>query len=261
MLTMNKFDHLETLVRQFIEGAFDRLFQAQFHPADLAQQLTLAIEQSQQNGTRPQPYLIPNRYQIMLNPADYAALMGGANRKGDVEATIRNQVAGLIRERGYQLAGSLELFLTESQVVVPGAVEIKIDDTPAVFDEAPVGSLPANAASRWLLQFEERQFRLGEPVVRVGRALDNDIVLSDRTVSRYHAQLRWRNGAYHLSPPTPLLNGGAELGVSTLILDKGDAPTLVNQKLVAQTVLAPGDVVRLGNVVMTVMVEPGNAND
>lgn len=261
MHTMNKFDHLETLVRRFIEGAFDRLFQTQFHPADLAQQLTLAIEQSQPNGTRARPHLIPNRYQIMLNPADYAALMGGANRKGDVEAAIRDHVAGLIREGGYQLAGSLELFLTESQSVVPGAVKIKIDDTHEVFEEAQSGSPSANTASRWLLQLEERQFRLGEAVVRVGRALDNDIVLSDRTVSRYHAQLRWRNGAYHLYPPAPSVNGGAELGANTLILDKGAAPTLVNQNPVAQTVLAPGDVVKLGNIVMTVMVELGNVDD
>jgi hypothetical protein len=257
---MNKFDHLETLVRRFIEGAFDRLFQAQFHPADLAQQLTLAIEQSQPNGARARPHLIPSRYQIMLNPADYAALVGEANRKGDVEAAIRDQVAGLIREGGYQLAGSLELCLAESQSVGPGTVEIKIDDTPPVFDEAPSDPPPSNAANHWILQCEERQFRLGEPVVRVGRALDNDIVLSDRTVSRYHAQLRWRNGAYHLYPPTPSVNGGAESGVSTLILNIGDALPLVNQKPVAQTVLAPGDVVKLGNVVMTVMVEPGNAN-
>ncbi|HEX9925770.1 MAG TPA: FhaA domain-containing protein [Anaerolineae bacterium] len=258
---MNKFDHLETLVRRFIEGTFDRLFQAQVHPADLAQQLTLAIEQSQQNGTRAQSHLIPNRYQIMLNPADYAALVSGANRNGDVEVTIRDHVAGLIREGGYQLAGSLELFLTESQAVGPGTVNIKIDDTPVVFGEAQSGPPPSNVASRWLLQFEERQFRLGEPVVRVGRALDNDIVLSDRTVSRYHAQLRWRNGAYQLYPPAPSMHGGAELGVRSLISDKGDAPTLVNQKPVAQTVLAPGDVVKLGNVVMTVMVEPENVND
>jgi pSer/pThr/pTyr-binding forkhead associated (FHA) protein len=172
---MNKFDHLETLVRRFIEGPFDRLFQAQFHPADLAQQ--------------------------------------------------------------------------------------KIDDTRAVFDETPAGLSPSNVANRWLLQGEERQFRLGEPVVRVGRALDNDIVLSNRTVSRYHAQLRWRNGAYHLYPPAPSVNGEAELGVSTLILNRGDAPTLVNQNPVTQTVLAPGDVVKLGNMVLTVIVEPGNAND
>ena len=113
---MNKFDQVEMLVRRFIEGAFDRLFQAQFHPADLAQQLTLAIEQSQPNGTRSRPHLIPNRYRIRLNPTDYAALMAGANGKDDIETALREHVAGLIREVSeIEKELRLAMFLTGSK--------------------------------------------------------------------------------------------------------------------------------------------------
>jgi hypothetical protein len=41
---------------------------------------------------------------------------------------------------------------------------------------------------------EARSYRLERPVVRVGRAPDNDVVLTDASVSAAHAELWW-NGA------------------------------------------------------------------
>ena len=56
-------------------------------------------------------------------------------------------------------------------------------------------------ASRWTLHIESRRLSLGEPVINIGRALDNDVILDDSTVSRHHAQLRWRQGQYFIYPP------------------------------------------------------------
>jgi hypothetical protein len=71
-----------------------------------------------------------------------------------------------------------------------------------------------NVAQRWWVQFNNHRVQLGQPVVTVGRALDNDIVWDDPALSPYHAQLRWRDGRYHLSllasqPPyqKPLISG------------------------------------------------------
>jgi predicted component of type VI protein secretion system len=45
----------------------------------------------------------------------------------------------------------------------------------------------------WLVDASDLRFAL-EPqagVVRIGRAADNDVVIGNQRVSRYHAQLRW----------------------------------------------------------------------
>lgn len=112
----------------------------------------------------------------------------------------------------------------------------------------------SEAAARWMLQLEDRCFRLGEPVVTIGRALDNDIVLSDPTISRYHAQLRWRDGRYHLYPAERIaLNGASgqpvELAKKTKRLP---AQTSLNSRAVAQSPLDPGDVLTLGETIIRI---------
>ena len=105
-------------------------------------------------------------------------------------------------------------------------------------------------ARRWLLRIGVQEVPLGEPVLRIGRALDNDIVLSDQTVSRYHAQLRWRDGCYHLYPPvSPDVITEQE---KTIRLD---SPTTVNAQSVTHCPLSHGDMVTLGSTVMHVVVQ------
>lgn len=47
-----------------------------------------------------------------------------------------------------------------------------------------------NLASELWLNLEGREYRLVGKSIRIGRALDNDIVLEDRSASRYHALIR-----------------------------------------------------------------------
>jgi cytochrome P450/NADPH-cytochrome P450 reductase len=65
--------------------------------------------------------------------------------------------------------------------------------------------------------------------VRIGRAQDNDIVLSDRDASRYHAELRTVGGALHI-----------------VDLDSANG-TFVNDHEVKDARLAEGDVVEIGS--------------
>ncbi len=46
----------------------------------------------------------------------------------------------------------------------------------------------------------EQEVDLDERTARIGRDIDNDVVLADptRSVSRYHAELRFEHGAYSL---------------------------------------------------------------
>ena len=109
-------------------------------------------------------------------------------------------------------------------------------------------------AKRWVLQLDGHRFRLGEPVINIGRALDNDIVLSDPTVSRYHVQLRWREGRYHLCPPASK-NGLSGQQVNSAQKTGSSIPwTTVNQQSATRHSLVSGDVIALGNISLTIII-------
>jgi pSer/pThr/pTyr-binding forkhead associated (FHA) protein len=73
------------------------------------------------------------------------------------------------------------------------------------------------------------------PVVRIGRRANNDVVLAEPAVADYHAQLRWRNGAYHLQ---------------TLSRDK---TVQVNRQPLTKTIpLRAGDLLQIGPVTMQI---------
>lgn len=105
-----------------------------------------------------------------------------------------------------------------------------------------------NSAGQWALQLGERRIQLGEPVVSIGRALDNDIVLNDPAVSRYHAQLRWRNKRYYLCHPSVSKNGQAA----------ANRRIWLNRQPVTQAPLSPGDEILLGNTGLHVLVTASN---
>ena len=66
-----------------------------------------------------------------------------------------------------------------------------------------------------------------QPEVRLGRAGDNDVVITHPYVSRYHARLLWRNGDWEL-------------------VNMGTHGTLLRGRAVQRALLEEGDDIRLG---------------
>ena len=73
------------------------------------------------------------------------------------------------------------------------------------------------------------EFDLGGPLISIGRATDNDLILDDPEVSRHHCQLKLQHGAYSF----------ADLGSRN--------GSLVNGQEVSEIALGPGDVIRIGS--------------
>jgi pSer/pThr/pTyr-binding forkhead associated (FHA) protein len=70
---------------------------------------------------------------------------------------------------------------------------------------------------------------MNKPTIIIGRALDNDIVVEDPRVSRYHAQIAFRNGQFHLRDL------------------KSSNGTEVNGELIEELVLLDGDSISIGD--------------
>ncbi len=186
--------------------------------------------------------LLPNRYWIFLNPDDYAALDAG-------QETLRAGLIGYLQrladQGGGRFGGQLSVAVHPVSDVAAGRVDVRAAytaDAPQASDthEVKMAAQPASEAGAWSLHGTGCVFTLGEPVVRLGRALSNDVILDDRRVSRRHAQLRWRAGTYHLS----------DMGSS--------GGTTVNGRAARrgeEIALGDGDVVSLAGLALTVSVE------
>ena len=101
--------------------------------------------------------------------------------------------------------------------------------TPAKSNDPEVSenSIPTNA---FLIVDGVKVFPLIEPVVNIGRRLDNQLVIDDPRISRNHAQLRAIKGRF-------------------VIFDlNSTGGTFVNGQRTNQSVLYPGDVISLAGV-------------
>jgi hypothetical protein len=241
MKTVNGFDHFEALAEQLVEGTFERLFRPRLHPSDVARRLARAMEDGRIIADGGQA-LLPNQYWVFLNTDDFAALNVGGE---SLQAELIHYLQRLAAEGGARFGGRLHVVLHAVADLSMGQVDVRAAHGSEPGDatdthEVKISRQSAADAARWYLRLGGRVFPLGEPVVRLGRALSNDVILDDRRVSRRHAQLRWRAGTYYLS----------DIGSS--------GGTVVNGQPIRpgeEVPLAAGGVISLAGVVMTVSVQ------
>src|SRR5512141_522509 len=94
-------------------------------------------------------------------------------------------------------------------------------------DEQPASRIPEDA---FIIVDGIKVIPLNQPLIRIGRRVENNLVLDDPRVSRSHAELRAINGRYVLFDLNS--TGG----------------TYVNGLKITQSVVYPGDVISLAGV-------------
>ena len=88
------------------------------------------------------------------------------------------------------------------------------------------------ALDAYLIVDGQRHIPLTKPITSLGRSTENDVVLDAPTVSRKHAQIRWRYGRFILYD----------------VSNRGR--TKVNHQPVTETALKSGDVIALSDVLL-----------
>ncbi len=246
---------LENWITQLVEEPFVRLFAGRMLPQEVAQHLARAMEDGERLSARGVTE-VPGRYRVILNPEDLAALTAHhPNLDEQLAAALKALTARMhvhLREPpAIILQPDPRMPLRSVHIVaanhIPVTEERTQDMTPVDPTQAPHGSTTSNGKSdairststaphAYLIiedrdrRSSERIFDLAHPTVRIGRALDNDLILEDKRVSRHHAQLRRRYGRY-------------------ILQDLGSRGGLkVNGFPVQECVLRPGDVIVLAGV-------------
>jgi hypothetical protein len=236
---MNGIARFEALAEWLVEGTFARLFAGRLSPLEVATRLARTMEDDQVLSPDGVPRA-PTHYWVYLHPDDCDAL---AVEQPALEIELAHYVSELAVQAGLALAGVPVVHVLAGEGIAPHQVRVEarwIPEEPATVGstremkaggETPEGDAVIAPPGRPFLILEgRRHVSLIQPVVSIGRTLDNDIILEDSRVSRHHAQLRRRYGRY-------------------VLYDLGSfRGTQINGYPVEECVLHSGDVISLAGV-------------
>lgn len=228
-----QFDRIESQLQSFIEENTARLFASMGIDKVFAHKLTMAMEAESQKS-EDGSLSAPSHYGLYIHPSF-------AN---DVLANIPmlKKLTKLLSEAANQ--NGIHLYAEPTISVIPndniskGDFEIQalpddyqIEETKGITNESSSHNINIPDKAFMIIQ-GEKILSLEEPVINIGRSLDNHIVIEETRVSRRHAQLRAVDGDYILFD-----------------LDSSGG-TLVNGDRVSNTALQPGDVITIAGVPM-----------
>lgn len=237
--TMSKIARFETLAERLVEGTFARLFAGRLSPLEVATHLTRAMEDYQTLSPDGTPQA-PTHYWVYLHPDDCHAL---AAEQPMLEKELSRHVAGLSAQAGLALEVTPAVYVLPDEEMGPHEIRVvarwipekatevqKTREMEASQEQAEAQATITPPGRPFLILEGHRHVNLFQPVVSIGRALDNDVIIEDSHISRHHAQLRRRYGRYVLY----------DLGSS--------GGTQINGYPIEECVLHSGDVISFADV-------------
>ena len=221
---MKALARFEELLQQMVEAPFRRVFGGRLEPVDLARRLGRVMDDNKRvTWERP---LVPNQYAIALAPKDYEDVQGFVEA---LQRELERFVAERAAERRYSLLAAPRVTIGSESALSAGVFTVRATMIDAV--QVPSGrsgrgpESAAGAAAGEALTPEEARTRAMRPLemplgptgmdvlylvgtvngrhqtwplsgkqVRIGRGLDNEVVLDDASVSRHHAEITREDG-------------------------------------------------------------------
>lgn len=235
----------ESLAQSLIEGSLGRLLGGSVTPADIAARLTRVMEDSRLNN------VVADSYYIRLHPTDFAPLLEMYPQLAqDLESLVFNLAyeANLVLRAEPKVTIQADTAVKRLEIAIQAVRQQRLPETTQLRPEnaGPNEQLLAIAELDAYLVIDGRHhLPLNKPIINLGRRTDNDIVLDAATVSRRHAQIRWRYGRFVLYDLSSR-NGRTQVNgqpVHECVLQAGDVVTLSEVKLLyaeGQTVLNRG---------------------
>lgn len=231
---------LESHLQNLIEGSAARLFASAPLPSNLAAHLVQALQDGIRLDEQGEP-AAPNLYTLLVCPEQCQALQ--ADPVVQDELTRILQEAGV--EYGVRFTSDPVVRIAHSPELLPG--ELRILATNSQESLAPTDMIELSGEREddqeslpeaFLIINGTQVFPLGQTVINIGRRPDNQIVITDRRVSRLHAQVRAVKGHF-------------------MIFDlDSSGGTWINGERVRQRILHPGDVISLAGVPLVFGQEP-----
>lgn len=234
---MNALQRFERWMHELVEGRMISFLGGRLQPADLARRLAQHMED--QRRVSAGRALAPNSFRVFLSPATLAGF--GSFEQG-LEEELAGYLSGRAEEAGMAFVGRVRVTLLADPALKGDRCRMEsdlVDRRGVIMGDlaltSPISAADpaAEAPPPMALVVGSRSVDLADkPRLTLGRALGNDIVLDDPSVSRRHAQLSRRGGSW-------------------LLEDQGSTHgSFVNGRRVQAAMLRPGDNLQLGGVIL-----------
>ncbi|HWD66170.1 MAG TPA: DUF3662 and FHA domain-containing protein [Solirubrobacteraceae bacterium] len=244
---------LESKISGLVEGTFSRVFRSEVRPVEIARKLAREMEEHQ--STSVSRTYVPNEYRVYLSSRDRA-------RFADYEDALAAELAAYLleharRERFALLSQPVIEFETDqrlglgefgiqTRVVSPAdsPVEEREDaghtmvHSTAARVASPLQEDAAVRSQRAVLIVDGRRVVVGSSGATIGRSRQCDVVIDDPNVSRQHAEVRPRGGAWILT----------DLGST-------NGSSLNGRRIDHPEVVQPGDEIEIGASTITFELE------
>lgn len=233
---MLRLDQLEAKIQRLVEDQLAGILPGIKLEDRIIQRLAMAVRENivQQKDDRA---IAPNEFTLIVS-TDTSPMW----KEPSIVEALRKIIVTAARDVGLRFTTQPNIIITtddsfsaeEIRVIASHRLE-PVADTQGMQmtttnDEVEVGdNIPDNA---FLIIEGIKVHPLNQPVVNIGRRLENQLVIDDPRVSRNHAQLRAIKGRFVLFDLNS--TGG----------------TFVNGQRTSQTVLYPGDVISLAGVAL-----------
>jgi pSer/pThr/pTyr-binding forkhead associated (FHA) protein len=235
-VTMNtKFEQLEARLQALFEDQILSLLPGMTPEERLIQKLALAlrqniVEQKEQGAVAPNTFTL-----IVAKGADQIW------KEPRIMNALKNIISAAAKDVGLKMETQPIITITTDETYSQKDISIIASHTLEPVEDTKGMSMNSNKPNANAEPFPEnafliiegvKVFPLKEPIINIGRRLENHLVIDDPRISRNHAQLRAINGRYVLFDLNS--TGG----------------TFVNGQRTSQTVLYPGDVISLAGVAL-----------
>jgi hypothetical protein len=211
-----------------VEGAFAKLFKGEVQPVEIAGALQREAD-NQRSVVGQGRVLVPNEYVVELGDHDYRRIEEWAEPLSEeLAAMVREHAA----EAGYSFVGPVRVSFERTEHVGTGVFRLRSSVTPQSQSAhaqsaqpqsvaapvatarppasvtqpsgqppprpSPVGAFPRRPRLITGVGHEESAYVLSQSVTVIGRAPESDLRIDDPSVSRRHAELRYRSGQVEL---------------------------------------------------------------
>jgi Protein of unknown function (DUF3662)/FHA domain len=241
---------LESKIAGLVEGTFSRAFRSEVRPVEIARRL--AREMEEHKSFSVSRTYVPNEYRVYLSPRD-------RERFASYEEALAAELGGYLleharRERLAMLSKPVIEFETDDRLGLGEfGIQTRVvqpDQEPAqpgaeeesgrtmIYSTAGRVAEPLEERARAreqnaLLLVDGKRMVVGPAGVTLGRSRQCDVVLEDPNISRQHAEIRPRGGAWVLT----------DLGSTNGSLING-------RRIDHPEVVKPGDEIEIGTSVI-----------
>jgi len=236
-----KLGELQSLLSPLIKTSISGLAAELISIDAIAKQMTNEISACARRDSRGQAYA-PDQYTLSLNPQDFEE-----SRKSDphTQNELTNALKTALEKTGFILIRDPNVTLATDPTLAREDVRVIAwhSSDPLQFskemNDEDLEKMTQPPPGAFFIIEGKRYFSLNRKIIKIGRRLDNHLILEDSHVSRSHAQLEVVDGRY-------------------VIVDlDSTAGTRVNARLITRYVLNPSDIVSIAAVQMIYGEDPG----